>query len=79
MEDKNPVMPCARYSDGDTALHEAAKGGKFSICQLIIKNTTNLNPMNRMNKTPLDLAEENGHLEVSELIKSAIKDKDETQ
>jgi ankyrin repeat protein len=61
-----------------TPLHEAAKNGHFSVCQLIVNNTKDLKPLNWEGKTPFDLAEEEGHEEICNLIDSAIKNQNET-
>ena len=51
-----------------TPLHEAAKCGRLRICQLIIENIHDKNPVGVYGWTPLHLASEAGHLEVCQLI-----------
>ena len=48
------------------------------MCQLIINNIKDLKPLNKEGKTPFDLAKEEGHEEICNLIKSAIKNQNET-
>ena len=49
--DKNPS-----FRRGQTALHMAASEGNLSICEIIVKNTDYLHPLNKDKKTPLELA-----------------------
>ena len=63
----------AKNEFGETPLHEAAKLGHFSVCELIIKNTKDLNLL-----TYMFHAHRNGQMEICNLIESAEKDQDET-
>ena len=58
--------------DADTPLHHAAWGGYIEICQLLIKQNTDINVQNMSGNTPLHCAARNGHLEV---VKCLIKHK----
>lgn len=66
LKDKNPK----RITSGATPLHEAASRGHFRICQLIVKNVVNIHPKNKNGQTPKELAQQNGHKEIVDLLSS---------
>ena len=71
LADKNP-----ENDNGFTPLHEAAKNGNLNICQLILKNIKEDNPMNKSTGvTALHMAAENGHFDICQLIINNIADK----
>ena len=65
VSDKNPKD----YWLKSTPLHEAAAEGHLEVCCLIMENVEDINPMNNEGHTPLDLAEENQHQDIAELLK----------
>ena len=58
-------------------LHCAVRYGSYEICRFIAKNTQNLEPVDQLGETPLQLAEENGYKEISKLLKTSIKEQRE--
>ena len=68
VEDKNPQIG----SSGQTLFHLAAMEGHFEICKLLLFGirylTFDINPKNFEDKTPLDLAMENNHQKICDLI-----------
>ena len=57
--------------DGVTPLHEAERWGRLKICSLMFDHTKKLNVVDYKGRTPKNLAEENGHLEVAKLLENA--------
>ena len=57
-----------------TPLHIAARYGHTEICQFIMINVKEKNPLNENRKTPLHLAAGSGHLAVCQLIGTYVKD-----
>ena len=75
VQNKNPGT-----NDRNTPLHLAAAHGQMDVCKLIIesmqKETLGLiivNPMNRFEYTPVDMAEGFGHHKICEYINSVVK------
>ena len=62
LEEKNPSRP-----DGYTPLHAAARNGQYETCKLILSNIQDKMPKWR-GKTPLDLAIEKNHHDISQLF-----------
>ena len=54
--------------DGVTPLHEAERWSRIKICSLMFDHTKKLNVVDYKGRTPKNLAEENGHLEVAKLF-----------
>jgi ankyrin repeat protein len=52
-------------NDGDTPLHAAANDGNLSLLKQRLDLGDAVNAKNKAGKTPLDLADENGHTEVA--------------
>ena len=73
IENKNPKNPDTSGSES-TPLHIAAEHGCSKITRFILENSNadNINLPNRYNKTPLNLAEENNHMDICKLLTSAI-------
>ena len=63
VEFKNPVN-----NDGNTPLHHAARYGRLDVCRYIIGNGNIKYPANNAGRTPKDLANDNNHVEVSQLF-----------
>jgi ankyrin repeat protein len=62
----------ANIMDGRTTpLHEAARNNHVGIVRLLLAGGANPSQPNGDNKTPLDLATEQGHTAVAELLRSA--------
>ena len=51
-----------------TVLHEAARNGNYSICEMLIKHGASLNALNDENNSPLHLAIANGNMDVYKLL-----------
>ena len=60
---------------GRTPLHFAAQHGQLPVCELIIANVENKNPMDREGHTPLYYAAKHGQMTVCQLIINYIEDK----
>ena len=54
-----------RNWDGITPLHWAAERGSLKLCQLIMANIDEQNPMDNFGRTPEDLARGSGHTAVA--------------
>ena len=63
MEVKDP-----KTHDGAVPLHFAAKGGILENCEFLIKNVSNINPVEKHEWTPLHLSVHQGHLFISNLL-----------
>ena len=61
--DKNP-----ENADGITPLHLAAEKGNLELCKLIVQNVTDKSPLNYNQETPKDLAYQNGHMHLFEIL-----------
>ena len=68
--DMNPAA-----NDVYTPLHLAAENGHTSVCQLIIDNVQEKNPMNRYENTPLHSAAVHGHFETFKMLFDRAEDK----
>ena len=66
-------QPCSL--PGDTLLHYAAGHGCFNVCQLIIKNITDINPLAYDGWTPLHAAAYAGHSRICELLMNSLLEK----
>ena len=66
--EKNPTMD--KY--GNTALHMAAAHGQLEIVDFILKHIDEKNPENKVGVCPFDLAEQNEHEEICNMIVSKI-------
>ena len=51
-----------------TPLHCSAQNGHFDVCHLIIENFQEKNPKDYSGRTPLDLARNNNHIDLVNLI-----------
>ena len=60
---------------GRTPLHFAAQHGQLPVCELIIANVENKNPMDREGHTPLYYAAKHGQMTVCQFIIENISDK----
>ena len=61
--DKNP-----KDIAGVTPLHLAADDGDLALCKLIVQNVINKSPLNINQETPKDLAHQNGHIHLFEIL-----------
>ena len=73
LDDKNPIFP--NHPRGCTLLHGAAINGYLDMCELLIDNTKDKNPMDNRGWTPLHFAAREGHFEICKLIARPLKDK----
>jgi ankyrin repeat protein len=73
LDDKNPIFP--DHPRGCTLLHGAAINGYLDMCELLIDNTEDKNPMDNKGWTPLHFAAREGHFEICQLIARPLKDK----
>merc|ERR1711974_499903 len=60
---------------GKTPLHVAAHKGYVEICQLILDNVEEKNPLGIHNNTPLHYAASGGHYDVYKLIMDQVQNK----
>lgn len=60
-------------NDKNTALHYAAKLGLFEVTNLLLQHNVELNIKNLDGKTPLDLAIENNHQDIAQMIETLNK------
>lgn len=58
-------------ADGDTALHLCAKHDKSEAMKLLLRASADPMLRNKMDKTPLDIAQEYGHHTCKELVNVA--------
>ena len=63
--DKNP-----KDNAGVTPLHLAAEDGNLALCKLIVQNVIHKSPLDINQETPKDLAYQNGHMHLSEILSS---------
>ena len=69
LDEKNPIDIY-----GYTPLHYAVRHEKYDICQFITNNSQNLESLDQMGCTPLQLAESGGYKDISELLKTCIEE-----
>ena len=67
--DKNP-----KDYRGNTPLHLAARIGHFNLCELIILNVVNKNPINLHYETPMMVAAISNHDAVCDFLKKSVRD-----
>ena len=53
-------------------MHEASCKGHLKVCQLLLENIEEKNPVDKKGWTPLYLAAQNGHKEICQLIMEHI-------
>ncbi|XP_067057908.1 uncharacterized protein [Acropora muricata] len=68
---KDPVKACKRRKCGFSLLHAAAQGGNFDVVEYLLQQNIDISKTCGSNNTAIQLAAENGHLEVVETLKSA--------
>ena len=67
--DGNQIDTNTRFGKTNyTVLHEAARNGNYSICEMLIKHGASLNALNDENNSPLHLAIANGNMDVYKLL-----------
>jgi len=75
--DKNHFITKGYYAKGFSLLHLAARSGHLEICQFIIANTEDKNPVTKTDSklTPLHEAARSGEVEICKLIIDNLDDK----
>ena len=63
---------------GVSLLHAAAKGGHVKVVRFLLANNAEISILNDVNLTPIQLAAENGHLEVVKILHHAGSVADQT-
>ena len=76
IQNKNPIL-YGTVGFGMTALHYAAITGCLNICKLIVKNTDDLNPLDYIQRTPLECAILFGNNDIIDFIKNEIQKRKE--
>ena len=66
------------YRSKSSPHYFAATKGNLKLCEFVIENTTNKNPVNKYGITPLHRAATNGYLDVCRLIIVKVEDKNPT-
>ena len=75
MKDKNPKSQHPRIDKWWTPLHTAAAYGNLEVCNAIMNQVLDKNPINFEGETPLHLAATEGHSSVCEAIMKNISNK----
>ena len=57
-----------------TLLHYAARYGQLETVKFLVERGANINAKNNYRKTPLDIAKEEGHTEIINVLSSARKE-----
>ena len=61
----------AMDKDGNTYIHLAAVGNQANVCELLLKNDTEIiTLLNRKDKTARDIPKDNSHSDVSNVLKA---------
>ena len=61
----------AQDINGDTALHRAAEAGHLEVVRVLLEFGADLSIKNNKGETPLDMARENKHSDVVEVLQQA--------
>jgi len=62
------------YQDSWNSLHSAAREGQVDVCQMIVDNVRDKNPMNSDGTTPLHVAAEHNQPKICRIIMRHLKD-----
>lgn len=62
-----------------TAMHEAAKVGNVDILMLLLRNGGRVNHKDVMGVTPLAVAAEHGHFQITEILLNCGQSEDKTE
>jgi len=68
---KDGDLIIARDAEGRTALHWAAYHNYYRMAQILLAHQAEMHAEDRGGKIPLQLAEEQGHREVAQLLRDA--------
>ena len=68
---KDPVEACKRKKCGFSLLHAAAQGGSLDVVEYLLQHSIGISKTCGSNNTAIQLAAENGHLEVVKTLKNA--------
>lgn len=55
--------------NGQTFLHSAARNGQFEVLKILVENGAQIQIYDGNEETPIELAEENGHIEICQFLK----------
>ena len=68
---KDPVEACKRKKCGFSMLHAAAQAGRLDVVEYLLQHSIDISKKSGSNNTAIQLAAENGHLEVVEMLRNA--------
>ena len=68
---KDPVKACKKTKCGFTLLHAAAQEGTLDVVEYLLQQNIDISKTSGSNKTAIQLAAENGHLEVVVMLRNA--------
>ena len=68
---KDPVKACKRRKCGFSLLHAAAQGGNLDVVDYLLQHNINISKTSGSNNTAIQLAAENGHLELVVMLRNA--------
>ncbi|XP_044175919.1 uncharacterized protein LOC114950200 [Acropora millepora] len=68
---KDPVKACKVKKCGFSLLHAAAQEGNVDVVEVLLQHNVNFSKTCGSNNTAIQLAAENGHLEVVEMLRNA--------
>ena len=68
---KDPVKACKRRKCGFSLLHAAAQGGNLDVVEYLLQHNIDISKTSGSNNTAIQLAAENGHLEVVVMLRNA--------
>ena len=68
---KDPVEDCKKKKCGFSLLHAAAQKGNLDVVEFLLQQNISISKTSGSNNTAMQLAAENGHLEVVEMLRNA--------
>ena len=68
---KDPVEACKRKKCGFSLLHAAAQEGSLDVVEYLLQHSIDISKTSGSNNTAIQLAAEDGHLEVVEMLRNA--------
>ena len=70
---KSPILVFAKDEDGWTPLHWAARWGHTEVAQALLEAGADVNAKNELGQTPLDMAAEEGEIDMILLLAKAAQ------